>query len=76
MEQTGRSLSPAATQVALRSQWEAFQDRGAIVNGVRVGVHPVTGQVYNAALIGFIAPGTATGPTGMPIPLTGPCGTP
>jgi transcriptional regulator of acetoin/glycerol metabolism len=35
MEQTGRSLSPAATQVALRSQWEAFQDGGTIVSGVR-----------------------------------------
>jgi transcriptional regulator of acetoin/glycerol metabolism len=35
MEQTARSLSPAATQVALRSQWEAFQDGGTIVSGVR-----------------------------------------
>jgi transcriptional regulator of acetoin/glycerol metabolism len=35
MEQTGRSLSPAATRVALRSQWEAFQDGGRIVSAVR-----------------------------------------
>jgi transcriptional regulator of acetoin/glycerol metabolism len=35
MEQRGRFLSPAAAQVALRSQWEAFQDGGTIVNGVR-----------------------------------------
>lgn len=35
MEQIGRFLSPGATQVALRSQWEAFQDGETIVNGVR-----------------------------------------
>jgi hypothetical protein len=35
MQQTGRFLSPAATQVALRSQWEAFQDGETIISGVR-----------------------------------------
>jgi transcriptional regulator of acetoin/glycerol metabolism len=35
MEQTGRALRPTANRVALRSQWEAFQDRGTIATGVR-----------------------------------------
>ena len=36
-------------------------------NGVRVGVNPVTGQTYPAALIGFIAPGTGNPTNGMAI---------
>ncbi|MBI3684421.1 MAG: carboxypeptidase regulatory-like domain-containing protein [Acidobacteria bacterium] len=32
--------------------------RPGLSNGVRVGVHPVTGATYSQALIGFIAPGT------------------
>jgi Carboxypeptidase regulatory-like domain/TonB-dependent Receptor Plug Domain len=36
-----------------------------ISNGVRVGIHPVTGQIYNSALIGFVAPGTGNPTNGM-----------
>jgi hypothetical protein len=36
-----------------------------MVSGQRVGVHPVTGQVYPAALIGAIAPGTGDQYNGM-----------
>ncbi|MFN7925489.1 MAG: carboxypeptidase regulatory-like domain-containing protein [Bryobacteraceae bacterium] len=32
--------------------------RPGLSNGVRVGVHPVTGATYSQSLIGFIAPGT------------------
>lgn len=32
--------------------------RPGLVNGARVGVHPVTGATYSNSLIGFIAPGT------------------
>lgn len=35
MEQTGHPLRPAATQVALRSRWETFQDGETIDSGVR-----------------------------------------
>ncbi len=35
MHQRGRFPSPTAAQVALRSHWEAFQDGGTIVTGVR-----------------------------------------
>ena len=35
MQQRGRFPSPTAAQVALRSAWEAFQDGGTIVTGVR-----------------------------------------
>lgn len=37
----------------------------ALVNGVRQGVHPLTGQVYPAALIGAIAPGSGGTANGM-----------
>jgi hypothetical protein len=37
----------------------------AMVNGVRVGIHPVTGAQYNAALIGAIAPGTGDAANGV-----------
>jgi hypothetical protein len=37
----------------------------ALVDGVRVGVHPVTGQTYPASLIGAIAPGTGDLENGM-----------
>lgn len=36
-------------------------------NNVRVGVHPVTGQVYPAALIGAIAPGVGSASAGMTV---------
>ncbi len=36
-------------------------------NGVRVGVHPVTGVTYPAALIGAIAPGTGDAADGMAV---------
>lgn len=39
--------------------------RPAQVDGRRVGVHPVTGEVYSAALIGAIAPGTGDPFNGM-----------
>ena len=39
--------------------------RPAIVNGTRVGVSPVTGASYPAALIGFIAPGAGNPTDGM-----------
>lgn len=35
MEQRRRFSSPAAARAALASQWEAFQARGAILDGVR-----------------------------------------
>ncbi len=35
MEQRRRFSSPAAARAALQSQWEAFQARGAILDGVR-----------------------------------------
>jgi hypothetical protein len=37
----------------------------ALVNGVRVGRHPLTGQVYSAALIGAIAPGSGNEANGL-----------
>ena len=37
----------------------------AIVGGKSVGVHPVTGQTYPSALVGFIAPGTGNVTNGM-----------
>lgn len=37
----------------------------ALRGGKRVGIHPVTGEVYPAALIGFIAPGTGNPTNGM-----------
>ena len=40
----------------------------AMVDGRRVGVHPVTGQVYNAALIGAIAPGVGNSANGIALP--------
>ena len=39
----------------------------AISNGVRVGVHPVTGATYPSALIGFIAPGTGNPNNGIAV---------
>jgi len=39
--------------------------RPALSGGTRVGVNPVTGDVYPAALIGFIAPGTGSPTNGM-----------
>jgi len=39
----------------------------ALNNGVRAGRHPVTGQIYPAALIGAIAPGTGDPNNGMVI---------
>jgi hypothetical protein len=39
--------------------------RPALVNGVRVGVHPVTGQTYPQALAGAIAPGTGAVANGL-----------
>jgi hypothetical protein len=39
--------------------------RPALVNGVRVGQNPVTGETYSTALIGFIAPGTGNPTNGM-----------
>jgi hypothetical protein len=40
----------------------------AIVGGKRVGRHPVTGQTYNASLIGAIAPGVGNPYNGMVSP--------
>jgi len=42
------------------------------VGGKRVGVHPVTGEVYPAAAIGFVAPGTGNPANGMASPLDDP----
>ncbi|MBI4909597.1 MAG: carboxypeptidase regulatory-like domain-containing protein [Acidobacteria bacterium] len=39
--------------------------RPALVSGRRVGVHPVTGQVYPQALVGAIAPGTGNTANGL-----------
>jgi hypothetical protein len=39
--------------------------RPALVNGVRVGVHPVTGQTYPQALVGAIAPGAGDTANGL-----------
>ena len=39
--------------------------RPALVNGVSVGVNPVTGQTYSSALVGFIAPGSGNPTDGM-----------
>ena len=39
----------------------------AIVNGVRVGLHPVTGASYPSALIGFVAPNTGNPLNGMEV---------
>ena len=39
--------------------------RPAIIGGQRVGVHPVTGKTYPAALIGAIAPGVGDPANGM-----------
>jgi hypothetical protein len=36
-----------------------------MVNGVRVGQNPVTGETYSSALIGFIAPGAGNPTNGM-----------
>jgi hypothetical protein len=41
--------------------------RPARVNNARVGVHPVTGQTYPAALIGAIAPGVGNPVNGMAV---------
>ncbi|MBI3207470.1 MAG: carboxypeptidase regulatory-like domain-containing protein [Candidatus Solibacter usitatus] len=41
--------------------------RPALVNGVRMGVHPVTGAAYSPALIGFVAPGTGNPFNGMAV---------
>ena len=37
----------------------------ALSGGTKVGVHPVTGEIYPAALIGFIAPGAGNPTNGM-----------
>lgn len=39
--------------------------RPALVDGRRVGLHPVTGQVYPQALVGAIAPGTGNTANGL-----------
>jgi len=39
--------------------------RPALSGGARIGVNPVTGEIYPAALIGFIAPGTGDPTNGM-----------
>jgi hypothetical protein len=44
--------------------------RPATVGGRRVGVHPVTGQVYPATSIGYVAPNTGNPVNGMVSPLT------
>ena len=41
-----------------------------MVGGRRVGVHPVTGEVYPVALIGYVAPGTGNPVNGMVSPKT------
>lgn len=41
-----------------------------MVDGKRVGVHPVTGQVYPATAIGYVAPNTGDPVNGMISPLT------
>ena len=56
-------FSPALYDPAQRVQLI----RPGIVNGVRQGVHPVTGATYSPALIGFIAPGTGNPTNGMVI---------
>ena len=38
--------------------------RPGLINGARVGIHPVTGATYSQALIGFIAPGTGNATNG------------
>jgi len=40
----------------------------ALVGGRRVGINPITGEVFNAALIGAIAPGTGDPSNGMVTP--------
>lgn len=42
--------------------------RPAMVNGQRMGVHPVTGEVYRPVFIGAIAPGTGDVANGMVVP--------
>ncbi len=42
------------------------------VGGKRVGVHPVTGEVYPDTAIGFVAPGTGNPTNGMVSPLDDP----
>ncbi len=39
--------------------------RPALVNGVRAGQNPVTGEIYGSALIGFVAPGTGNPTNGI-----------
>ncbi|MEP7365071.1 MAG: TonB-dependent receptor [Acidobacteriota bacterium] len=57
-------FDPAAFNPANRVQ---FIQPG--LNGTqRVGVHPVTGQIYNATLIGAIAPGVGDPANGMIVP--------
>ncbi len=55
-----QKINPMSTFVP--SRWDAAKQPQLIfpvtVNGARMGRHPVTGEIYPAALIGAIAPGT------------------
>ncbi len=42
----------------------------AMVGGKRVGVHPVTGEVYPASVIGYVAPNTGNAANGMASPMS------
>lgn len=44
--------------------------RPVMSGGKRVGVNPATGQIYPAAVIGYVAPGTGNPVNGMVSPLT------
>jgi hypothetical protein len=58
----------------LPSAWKAADTVRLIqpttVGGKRVGVHPVTGEIYPATVIGYIAPGTGNAVNGMVSPLS------
>jgi len=58
----------------LPSAWNPAQTvqliQPRMIGGKRVGVHPVTGEVYPAAAIGYIAPGTGNPVNGMVSPMT------
>lgn len=46
--------------------------RPALVNGKKVGVHPVTGAIYPSPTVGAIAPGTGNAINGMAVPALDP----
>jgi len=58
------------------SRWDPSQTVRLIqptkVSGKRVGIHPVTGQIYPENLIGYIAPNTGNPANGMVSPLDDP----